>query len=239
MRKKYKTIMLINIFIAMCFCGCAQDNELTSIEPSENAKPPVISVNDVLPDTSIDEKQNYQEDIQEMEDTVERIFNRFDKPEWYKDSIRDICQQYPGLADDKYVELLKFRSSKEDGGIIVYPYDESRIIDSDKSKKSRLTLEDVKRVISEADNLPVNKQGQFILDEFDKIQLADEAGGSGITYRLYFLDGEESDKTKDELFVQLDFFEKGVFVRIVHSRFDSDKNKYINEDLYPTEAVNN
>ena len=110
--------------------------------------------------------------------------NQYDKAE----SILDKCMKlYPNLSDEQYKELLEVRKSD---GWLTFPYQEAVIVGKIDASSPRITLDDVKRVISE------NSDSGFaiIVQKLSEIQPPDSIGGSGTHTAQFFLDDEGNER---------------------------------------------
>ena len=106
--------------------------------------------------------------------------NQYDKAE----SILDKCMKlYPNLSDEQYKELLEVRRYD---GWLTFPYKEAVIVGKIDASSPRITLDDVKRVISENSNSDFNN----IVKKLFEIQLPDQSGGSLTVNDQFLLDDE-------------------------------------------------
>lgn len=119
----------------------------------------------------------------------EKVINFLKKyPELkYHDKAEDIlyeCMElYPDLNDEQYKELFQVRMNAD---WIQSPYKEAVIVGKINGSSTRMTLDDVKKVIEE------NSDSGFdsIVAKLAKIQPADSVGGSGTTTVQFFLDDD-------------------------------------------------
>ena len=150
------------------------DNETTaSDENSENIE---------------NENENAVKDT-EISDVEKGFFEKYPELKSEKsERILDKCMAlYPNLSDEQYKELLEVR--KYDGWFY-FPYKEAVIVGQIDSNFSRMTLDDVKKIIEE------NKNSDFdsIVEKLSNIQPPDKMGGSGTTRAQFFLDDDGKER---------------------------------------------
>lgn len=137
----------------------------------------------------------------EINDVILRIEKNYeDFTDMDRTILTEIYNQYPGRTDEEYKKLLECR--RVSGGIITNnPKTEAEILGLDKPYSAKMTLSVAKGIFARAYELEEGKRGEFVLSEFNKICLPDEAGGSGIDHEIYKLDSDDSSNEDIVLFM--------------------------------------
>ena len=124
--------------------------------------------------------ESVSEDVINFLEKYPELKKRYDKAE----SILDKCMKlYPNLSDEQYKELLEVRRYD---GWLTFPYQEAVIVGKIDASSPRITLDDVKRVISENSDSDFN----HIVKKLFEIQPPDQTGGGDTINDQFLLDEE-------------------------------------------------